>query len=65
MRIPSDDKAAQQNQQNSSSVYAYFEMGLLKFDQAGKHTISVSFIEGDMESVSLKEIRLTSLESLE
>ena len=40
-------------------------MGLLKFDTPGKHTVSVSFIEGEIETVSLKEIRFTPLENLE
>lgn len=64
-RIESEDGAIVQNQQNSSAVYKYFEMGLLKIDRVGKHTISVSLIEGDSEAVSLKEINFTPLESLE
>jgi len=64
-RIENDEGWIVQNQQNSSSVYKYFEMGLLKFDKPGKHTVSVSFVEGDHEAISLKEIRFTPLESLE
>ena len=64
-RIESDEGAIVQNQQNSSSIYKYFEMGLLKFDTPGKHTVSVSLIEGDKEVASLKEIRFTSLKNLE
>lgn len=64
-RIENEEGALVQNQQNSSAVYKYYEMGLLKFNQAGKHTISVSFIEGDSAAVSLKALRLTPLESLE
>jgi alpha-L-fucosidase len=64
-RIENEEDAFVQNQQNSSAVYKYFEMGLLKFDKPGKHTVSVSFEEGEMETVSLKEIRFTPLKSLE
>jgi alpha-L-fucosidase len=64
-RIENDEGAIVQNEQNSSSVYKYFEMGLLKFDKPGKHKVTVSFMEGDITNASLKEIRFTSLKSLE
>ncbi|GGZ37557.1 hypothetical protein GCM10007049_33470 [Echinicola pacifica] len=64
-RIENEEGDLVQNQQNSSEVYAYFEMGLLKFDQAGKHTLTVSLIDGDRESASLKEMRLTPFDKLE
>jgi len=64
-RIETDDDGFVQNEQNSSSVYHYYEMGLLKFKKPGKHTISVSLIEGDFDKASLKEMRLTNLEVLE
>ena len=64
-RIENEEGSMVQNQQNSSSVYKFFEMGLLKFDAPGKHKVSVSFIEGEIESVSLKEIRFTPLKNLE
>jgi alpha-L-fucosidase len=61
-RIENDEGALVQNQQNSSQVYHYYDMGLMKFDNAGKHALWVSFIEGAQESASLKEIRLTRVE---
>ena len=64
-RIENEEGSLVQNEQNSSSVYKYFEMGLLKFDTPGKHTVTVSFIEGAIETVSLKEIRFTPLKNLE
>lgn len=64
-RIENEEGDMLQNQQNSSELYKYYEMGLLKFEKSGKHTVSVSFKEGEMETVSLKEIRFTSLNSLE
>lgn len=64
-RIENEEGALVQNQQNSSAVYNYYEMGLLKFKTPGKHTIKVSFVDGDAETASLKQIRLTPLETLE
>lgn len=64
-RIENEEAAMVQNQQNSSEVYQHYEIGLLKFEKAGKHRISVALKEGDMESASLKEIRFTPLKSLE
>lgn len=64
-RTENEEGAMVQNQQNSSEVYNYYEMGLLKFDKPGKHTVSVSLMEGDRESASLKEIRFTPLKNLE
>ncbi len=63
--IISDEGAIVQNQQNSSAVYNYYEMGLLKFNTPGKHTITVSLVDGNRKGASLKEIRLTPEGSLE
>ncbi len=64
-RIENDEGALVQNQQNSSAVYKYYEMGLMKFNKSGKHTIIVSLKEGEVETASLKQIKLTPLLSLE
>jgi alpha-L-fucosidase len=64
-RIENEEGAVVQNQQNSSAVYKYYEMGLLKFEKPGKHTVFIAFKEGDMETASLKEIKFTPLKSLE
>ncbi len=64
-RIENEDGDLVQNEQNASSIYKYFEMGLLHFEKAGNYVVSVSLIEGDMEAASLKEIRFTPFESLE
>ena len=63
--ITSDEDAVVQNQQNSSAVYNYYEMGLLKFEKPGKHTITVSLVDGNRKGASLKEIRLTPEGSME
>ncbi len=64
-RIESAEGDMVQNQQNASHVYSFYEMGLLKFEKPGKHTVSVSLKEGDRASASLKEIKFTPLSSLE
>ncbi len=64
-KITSDEGNLVQNQQNSSEVYNYYEMGLLKFETAGEHTITVSLVNGNRKSASLKEIRLTPEGSME
>ncbi len=64
-RIENEEGDLLQNQQNSSTVYSYYEMGLLKFENNGKHKVSISFIEGEIDAVSLKEIRFTPLKNLE
>ena len=61
-RIENDEGSLVQNQQNSSHVYNFYDMGLLKFDKAGKHTIWVSFIDGANDIASLQEIRLTRID---
>ena len=51
-----------QNQQNSSHNYQEFPIGWVKFDKPGRYKVSVSCVEGDLESASLKAIRLTPVE---
>ena len=63
--IISDEGNVVQNQQNSSEVYNYYEMGLLKFETPGEHTITVSLLDGKRKGASLKEIRLTPEGSME
>lgn len=64
-RVTNSEGALLQNEQNASPVYNYYEMGLMKFKTAGKHTVSVEVKEGDIQSASLKEIRFTPLKSRE
>lgn len=63
--MTSDEGAVVQNEQNSSTVYNYYEMGLMKFEKPGKHMITVSLVDGNREGASLKEMRLTPEESME
>ncbi|WP_442506829.1 alpha-L-fucosidase [Novipirellula sp. SH528] len=45
-----------QNQQNSSHNYQSFPIGWIHFPEPGRYTVSVSCIDGDVESASLKSI---------
>lgn len=45
-----------QNQQPATSQYQAHPMGILEFKSPGKHTISVTLVEGDEESTSLESI---------
>jgi alpha-L-fucosidase len=51
-----------QNQQNSSTVYHTYPFGLLSFAKAGKHTLTVSLIDGDRAKASLSAARVTPME---
>ena len=64
-RVETEEGEMLQNEQNSSHVYNSYEMGLLKFNKPGKHTVTVSFIEGENEKASLKNIEFTPLEYLD
>jgi len=45
--VDSDEGYKVQNQQSSAGVFHTYPMGWMRFDKAGKHTISVSLVEGD------------------
>lgn len=64
-RVETEEGDLLQNEQNSSHVYNTYEIGLIKFDKPGKHTVSVSFIEGNKEKASLKSIEFTPLDYLD
>ena len=64
-RVTNSEGDFVQNEQNASHVYLYYEMGLLKFEKAGKHKVSVEVKEGNIKTASLKEIRFTPLSILE
>lgn len=46
-----------QNQQNSSHNYQEFPIGWIEFPRPGKYRVSVSCLEGDVKTASLKSIR--------
>jgi len=61
-RIESSEGAKLQNQQNSASAYHTYPFGLLSFAKAGKHKLTVSFIDGDRAKASLSDIRIRPVE---
>ena len=52
-RIETDEGVTMQNQQNATAVYEAYPFGLLTFKTPGKHTLTVSLVEGDREKASL------------
>ena len=53
-----DENVMVQNQQAATEKYVAYPMGILEFKRAGKHTISVSLVEGDPKTSSLKAIKI-------
>lgn len=53
-----DEGVAVQNQQGATEKYVYYPMGILEFKTAGIHTITVSLVEGDVKTSSLKGFKL-------
>jgi len=50
-----------QNQQNASHNYQRFPMGWLQFPEPGRYQVSVSCLEGNTKTASLKAIRFTPI----
>jgi alpha-L-fucosidase len=61
-RIETDEGVLLQNQQNSSAVYHTYPFGLLPFKSPGRHTITVSLVDGPRDKASLQFIRLSPAE---
>ena len=61
-RIVTDEGTKLQNNQNAASVYHTYPFGLLPFTKAGKHTLTVSLIDGKRDKASLSAIRISPLE---
>ncbi|MDE3742149.1 alpha-L-fucosidase [Maribacter polysaccharolyticus] len=53
-----DEGILVQNEQAATNKYQAYPMGILEFKTAGKHTISVSLIEGNPETSSLKSLKV-------
>lgn len=53
-----DEGLMVQNQQAATEKYVSYPMGILQFKKAGKHTITVSLVEGDPISSSLESISI-------
>ncbi len=55
-RTETDEGIEVQNQQAATEKYQNYPMGIIEFKSAGKHTVSVSLIEGDNETASLESV---------
>ena len=51
-----------QNQQAATGKYQNYHMGIVEFKKAGKHSISVSLMEGDKEMTSLESVVIQPIE---
>ncbi|MDO6597930.1 alpha-L-fucosidase [Oceanihabitans sp. 2_MG-2023] len=51
-----DEGVMVQNEQAATKKYNAYPMGIIEFKTAGKHTVSVSLVSGDLETSSLKSI---------
>ncbi|MDW5290120.1 alpha-L-fucosidase [Formosa sp. PL04] len=57
-KTTTDEGVMVQNQQGATEKYVFYNMGILEFKTAGKHTITTSLVEGDRETSSLKSLAL-------
>lgn len=53
------------NEQGSSDYYQEFPIGWLCFPQAGRYTLSISCLEGDMEKACLRAVNISPIAGLE
>jgi len=51
-----DEGVMVQNQQAATEKYQFYNMGIVEFKTAGKHTVTVSLVEGDPKTSSLKAV---------
>ena len=56
--VITDEEIMIQNQQAATRKYQNYPMGIIEFKTAGKHTVSVSLIEGNPETSSLKSLTI-------
>lgn len=61
-RIDTDEGVSVQNQQNATAVYQTYPFGLLTFKKPGKHTLTVSLVEGDRAKASLRALQASPTE---
>jgi alpha-L-fucosidase len=57
-KTTTDEGIMVQNQQAATEKYAFYNMGILEFETPGNHTITVSLVEGDKTTSSLKSVLL-------
>jgi alpha-L-fucosidase len=57
-----DEGEMVQNQQLATAKYQFGRMGIIHFKTAGKHTITVSLVEGNGETSSLESVKISPVE---
>nr|WP_299069506.1 alpha-L-fucosidase [uncultured Allomuricauda sp.] len=57
-KTTTDEGIMVQNQQAATEKYVFYNMGILEFKTPGKHTITISLVEGDKNTSSLKSLAL-------
>ena len=55
-KTTTDEGIMVQNQQAATEKYQQYHMGIVEFKTAGIHKLSVSLVEGNPESSSLKSV---------
>ena len=61
-KTTTDEGIVVQNQQAATEKYNAYPMGILEFKTAGKHTVSVSLVEGNPETSSLKSLSIKPIQ---
>jgi alpha-L-fucosidase len=60
-RMETDEGSIVQNQQAATGKYQKYPMGIVTFSRPGKHTITLSLVDGDKSSSSLKSIAIAPI----
>lgn len=60
-KTETDEGILLQNQQAATEKYNNYRMGIIEFKTAGKHTISVSLVEGDPQTASLDAAKISPI----
>lgn len=57
-KAETDEGNIVQNQQGATEKYQYYPLGIVEFKKPGRHTVSVSLVEGDSATSSLQSITI-------
>jgi len=57
-----DEGVMVQNQQAATEKYQSYRMGIIQFKKAGRHTITVSLVEGNPKTSSLESINIKPID---
>lgn len=62
-KVSTDENITVQNQQAATGKYVNYNMGILEFKKPGNHTITVSLVDGDEKTSSLKSMVLKPIDN--